>query len=302
MGGTLVSSNWYYRLLALFLAVVSWYLVTGRERVETWVKVKIETAGLAEGLVLRGNPRDSLDVLVRGPKGLIRKIEPGTLVFTLDARKLAVGSNTIVVDPESIPISKLFEVAEVRPSKIELDVERRQSKSVPVRMVYQDAASRDYKLSATLEPAQVTVSGPETVIRNIKDVPVQPLTLPDETSGKFDPQVNLVLPDQVEASPRTVRAHVQFEMNKREVAVDVPVRLVYQGKGTATVVPEAVMLRFKAPVQMLREGAWRGLVDAFVELDKTAAPGRHETTYRVTLPQGCELAAARPEKVTVLVK
>jgi len=302
MGGTLVSSNWYYRLLALFLAVVSWYLVTGRERVETWVKVKIETAGLADGLVLRGNPRDSLDVLVRGPKGLIRKIEPGALVYTLDARKLAVGSNTIVVDPDSIPIAKLFEVAEVRPSKLELEVERRMSKAVPVRVVFQDTVSRDYKLSATLEPAQVTVAGPESVVRNIKEVSVQPLTLPDEVSGKIDPQVNLVLPEQVEATPRMVRAHVQFEMHMREVAVDVPVRLVYQGKGTATVTPDSVLIRMKAPVQLLREGAWRGLVDAFVELDKAAQPGRQDTTYRVTLPQGCELVAARPDKVTVQVK
>lgn len=302
MGGATVNSNWYYRILALFLALVSWYLVTGRERVETWVKVRIEVAGLAEGLVLLGNPRDSIDVLVRGPKGLVRKIEPGSLVYTLDARKLVAGVNTIVVEPGAIPLSKLFEVAEVRPSKLELDVDRRQSKTVPVRVVFQDASGRDYKLSAALEPAQVTISGPESVLKNIKDVTVQPLTLPDDVAGRMDVMASLVVPDQVDASPRMVKAHVQYQMNMRDVALDVPLRLAYQGKAQVAGVPDMVVIKFKAPVMLLREGAWRGLVDAFVEVDPALQPGRHETTYRVTLPQGCELISARPEKVTIVVK
>ncbi len=297
-----MTSKWYSRVLALFLAVVSWYLVTGKERVETWVKVKLEVAGLADGLVLRGNPRDSLDVLVRGPKGLVRKIEPGALVYTLDARKLVAGTNTVVVEPSAIPLAKLFEVAEVRPSKLELDVERRLAKTVPVRAVFQDASSRDYKLTVGIDPPQVTVTGPESVVQPLKEVHVQPLTLPDEPSGKFDVLSNLVLPDQVEASPRLVKTTVQYQMNQREVALDVPVRVVYQGRGAATVDPASVQLRVKVPVALLREGGWRGLLDAYVEVNPAQTPGRMETTYRVTLPQGCVLTAAKPDKVAVVIK
>ncbi|MBI4806586.1 MAG: hypothetical protein HY795_15275 [Desulfovibrio sp.] len=297
-----MNSKWYYRGLAVLLAVLSWYLVIGRERVDSWVQVKIEISGLSEGVLIRGAPNDYLDVLVRGPKGLVRKLGSDSLVYTLDARKLAPGVNTVAIEPDAIPVSKLFEVVETRPSRLELVVERRQVKSVPVRVMFRDSVSRDYKLLASVDPPQVTITGPESLIRNVKDVPVQPLTLPDDVSGRFDTLVGLVLPEQVEATPRTVKAHVEYQLNTREAAVDAPVRVVYQGRGSVSVSPESVLLKFKAPLTLLREGAWRGLVDAFVEVDAKTPPGRHEMTYRVTLPQGCELIQARPDKVSVLVK
>jgi len=297
-----MTSNWYYRILALFLAVLSWYLVTGREKVDTWVQVRIDISGLGDNLVLRGTPRGSLDVLVRGPKGLANKLEPGGPVYTLDARKLVPGHNTVVVEPDSIPIPKIFEVVEVRPSTLELFVERRLSKSVPVRVALRDGAALDYTVEASFEPPSVTVAGPESVVQSIMDVPTQPLAMPDEPSGQFVTMDSLVLPDQVEASPRMVKAHVQFRMNTREVTAEVKIRAQYQGKGTVTLSPDTAVIRFKAPVTLAREGAWRGLLNAFVEIDSKSAPGRREMTYRVTLPQGCELIQASPEKVAVLVK
>lgn len=297
-----MTSNWYARILAVLLAVLCWYLVSGRERVDSWTHVRIETAGLAEGLVLRGAPREYLDVLVRGPKGLARKMDSASLVWTLDARKLAAGLNTVVVEPESIPVPKPFEVVEVRPGRIEVVVERRQSRSVPVRLAFRDASHRDYDLSAAVDPAQVTITGPESVLRDLKEVHVQPLSLPEESSGRFETVASLVLPDQVEASPRMVKVQARFAPAMREAAVDAPVRLVYQGRHLAYVFPETVLIRFRAPGALLREGAWRGLVDAYVELDPRTPPGRHDVAYRVTLPQGCELVQARPEKVTVTVK
>jgi len=169
-------------------------------------------------------------------------------------------------------------------------------------MVFREGLKRDYKLSGHLEPSQVTVSGPESLIREMTDISIQALGLPDDSSGQFETLANVVSPEQVEASPRVVKAQVAYQLNTREVAVDVPVRIVSHQRAGVSISPEVVMLRFKAPLSLLREGAWRGLVDAFVEIDSKAAPGRHEVTYRVTLPQGCELIQARPEKVAVLIK
>lgn len=298
-----MNSNWYYRILALVLAVLCWYLVTGREWADTWVQMRVEIAGLGDGLIMRDPPRDSLDVLVRGPKGLVRKIDPALLIYSLDARNLAPGINTVVVDPDSFaPLSKLFKVVEIRPSKLEIAVERRQTKTVPVRIALKDSVQRDYRVAAAVEPVQVSVSGPESVLREVKEVVTQAVSLPDEPAGKVELPLSLVLPDQVAASPRLVKVTAEYRWNTREAAVETPVRLAYHGKSTASVQPEAVVLKLKAPVTLLREGAWRGLVDAFVDVDSSLGHGRHELPYRVTLPQGCELLQARPERVVVTIK
>lgn len=297
-----MNSPWFSRVLSLCLAVFCWYLVTGQERVDSWVRVKLEMAGLSENLVLRGAPRENIDVLVRGPKGLIRKIEPQSLVYTLDAHKLAPGLNTVVIEPGSIPLAKLFEVVEVRPSTLELDVEKRLVKTVPVRLVYKDGAARDYKAAGVVEPSSVSISGPESLVRDVKEITTQPLSLPDDPSGRIDSLMSLVLPEQVEASPRMVKAQVTFQAQMREAAMDVGVVLVYKGKALVRLAQSKVSLRVKAPASVLRDGAWKNSIVATVDVDAKISPGRHDLAYRVTLPQGVELIEARPEKVPVLVK
>lgn len=297
-----MNSPWFSRVLSLVLAIFCWYLVTGQERVDSWVRVKLEMAGLSENLVLRGAPREYLDVLVRGPKGLIRKIEPQSLVYTLDAHKLTPGLNTMVVEPGAIPLAKLFEIVEVRPSTLELDVERRLVKSVPVRLVYKDNPAREYKVSWSVEPLSVTLSGPESLVREVKDIPTQPVALPEEPGGRIDSLVSLVLPEQVEATPRMVKVQVQVQTQLRETSMEIGLALVYKGKALVRLVQNKVTVRVMVPSALLRSPAWKDSVVATVEVDAKISPGRHELPYRVTLPQGCELIDASPEKVAVLVK
>jgi len=300
--GALVSSNWYYRILALFLAVLSWYLVTGRERVDTWARARIEISGLGDSAVVVGRPRDSLEVLVRGPKGLTSKLDPGGLVYTLDARKLSLGRNTVVMEPDAIPLARPLEVVEIRPRTIEVSLERRQSKSVPVRAVLRDGPARDCAMEAAFTPSQVTISGPESALAGMPDVPTQPLTAPERLTGPLDATVGLVLPDQVEAAPRTVKAHLECRVNMREAVTEVKIRVKYAGTGQVSVIPATAVIRVKVPAAFEQEGAWRGFVDAFVAVDAKTPPGRHEMPYHVTLPKGCELVQAKPDRVTVQIK
>ncbi|GAB6036019.1 CdaR family protein [Fundidesulfovibrio butyratiphilus] len=302
MGGETVNSNWFYRALALFLAVFCWYLVTGRERVDSWVRVKVEMTGLPDSLMLRGTLRDHIDVLLRGPKGLVRKVEPGSLIYTVDARQVTAGVNTVVVEPGKLPVAKLFEVVEVRPQSLELVVEKRGARAVPVRLVFKDGLARDYKLTATVEPQTVTVTGPESVVQGVREAPTQPLGLPSDPSGHFDAPVSLVLPEQTEAQPRTVKAQVTYQQLTRETSVEVPLRVLYAGRKRVNATPDSVTLRIKAPLLMLREGGWRGLFDAYLEVPAEAPAGRQEKGYRVTLPQGFELLEAKPEKATIVIK
>lgn len=297
-----MSSNWYYRILAVFLAVVSWYLVTGRERVDTWVQGRIEISGLTDSVMVQGRPHNSLEVLVRGPKGLAGKLEPGNLVYTLDARKFAIGRNTVAMEPDAIPVARPLEVVEIRPSTIEVSLARRDSKSLPVRLSLDNELARNFTTQATFDPPQVTVSGPESALAGMADVPTQPVALPDELAGSLDAAVGLQLPDQVDAAPRTVKTHLEFRVNMREVSMDVKIEPRYTGKGHVSVTPSTAAIRVKVPVTFEPAGPWRGFVEAFVAVDAKTPPGRHEMAYHVTLPKGGELVQAKPEHVIVQIK
>ena len=62
-------SNWLYALMAFLMSVTLWYMVTGRERVETLVEVKLEFKGIPSGLVVREGLTNKISVRIRGPRG-----------------------------------------------------------------------------------------------------------------------------------------------------------------------------------------------------------------------------------------
>ena len=45
-----------------------------------------------------------------------------------------------------------------------------------------------------------------------------------------------------------------------------------------------------------------GLVEAALELAPDIQQGKYEASYRVKMPQGCELIEAKPDKVSLTVK
>lgn len=66
--------------------------------------------------------------------------------------------------------------------------------------------------------------------------------------------------------------------------------------------PAAVTLRIKGPAAILSDKDFPGLVEATLELKTDIEPGKYEASYRVKMPQGCELVEAKPDKVSLTVK
>ena len=96
--------NWQYLLLAFAMALFCWYLVTGRERVDTWMTMRVEMTGAPEGLYIKNGMVGSVEVLVRGPRGVARKLEENQLVYSLNLGKIVPGKNIILFDAKNVPM------------------------------------------------------------------------------------------------------------------------------------------------------------------------------------------------------
>jgi len=295
--------NWQYLILAFAMAMFCWYLVTGREKVDTWMTMRVEMTGTPEGLYIKSGMVGSVDVLVRGPRGVVRKIEENQLVYTLNLGKIVSGRNLLVFDPKNIPLPRVYEVVEIRPSRLELDVERRAVKAVPVKVALRSALPEGYALSgARAVPDTVRLTGPAAKLDKISEIRTQPIVLPSPLPAHFDDRVALDVPDETDAVPTNVQVSMAFVGKELEITLKAPITVRKPQGREVDLIPKAVTLRVRGPAAILTDKAFPGLVEASLDLKPDIAPGRYEAAYRVKMPQGCELIEAKPEKVALTIK
>ncbi|MHC1788917.1 CdaR family protein [Solidesulfovibrio sp.] len=295
--------NWQYLLLALAMALFCWYLVTGREKVDTWMPMRVEMTGLPEDLYIKNGMVGAVDVLVRGPRGVARKIDESQLVYNLNLGKIVPGKNIVLFESRNVPMPKVYEVVEIRPTRLELDVERRAVKTVPVKVMLRTQPPEGYAMSAAQAvPDTVRVSGPATKLDKITEIRTQPVVLPQPPPIRFDDRVPLDVPEDVDVSPPAVQVVMGFAARESEVTLRAPLTIRRPKGREVEVTPQAVTLRVKGPAAIVGDKDFPGLVEAALELQPDIEPGKYEASYRVKMPQGCELIEAKPDKVSLTVK
>ncbi len=294
-------ANWQYRVLAVVLALLCWYLVTGREKVETWVEVPVELVGTPEDLFVREGLESRLKVRLRGPQGIIRGLDPRGLAYTLDMSKAQPGEAVIPFETDAVKAPKALEVVELSPQRMTLVIDRLSRKSVPVEPVWKGRIGDDYRLvNATATPATVELRGPAQVLDRLEGVQTLAVSVNATEPHAVAADAALSLPAEVRADPAKVRVTLNFGLKTKDVWVRLPVEVLPTSPG-ATVRPGTVQVYVETPVTLLREPGFKERFGAYVVLEQNATAGRRTVAYRLRLPPDVTLLKAVPDEVEVAV-
>ncbi|BFR48905.1 YbbR-like domain-containing protein [Nitratidesulfovibrio sp. HK-II] len=293
-------SNWQYAIMAFVMAVTLWYMVTGRERVEVVSEVRLEFKGIPQNLVVREGLVNKVSVRVRGPKGLVRVMNSRDLNYAIDLSGLKRGTNIVPLTAEKLPEARAFEVVEIIPSRLTLEVDAIGEKDVPVTVDLNGILPVDLRIDKTeVVPPRVHLRGPETLISRIDKVKVAVAAPALDEAGSMEVQATPILPEATESIPPTVS--VQFTLGvrikettlKREVSVRPPQGL------RAQVSPRTVTLLLEMPASVAAdEVALRG-VRVYAEVPVGTMPGQAKLPVRVDLPEKVRLKDISPDAVNV---
>lgn len=298
--------NWLYALMALVLAVLSWYYVSGREMVETWVEAPVEFTGMPQDLVIRGSGQGKVSVRLRGPKVLVRNLNPKDMIYPLNLSGLKPGVNVLTFRPEAIPVGRGIEVMEINPQRLTLDVDRIMEKSVPVRPGWTGEVHEDYEFSRIVaEPGYVLLRGPETLVSGIDTLGTQPLHVNATVRDMVEENIPVVLDNQVEARPSHVTVRLFLAAKTREESVKLPVRAASPRGFTSQVEPKTVKVKARVPLPLLRdiEDRHADLAERFNATVPFPNVGfvspvfDEEIAVSITTPEGASVLSVSPEKV-----
>lgn len=298
-----MKSNWQYLLLAFILAVFSWHLVSGREKVDTWIQMPVEMVNVPQGYVVRQGMVNRIEVRIRGPRPMIRSIDMKNAFYPLNLSGLQLGVNILDFESANIPLSRAIEVMEIMPPRVELMVDRLVSRTVPVEADYEVQLHEDYELKRlVLNPDSVTLRGPQEVVDQVETLKTQPARVPEEKPTLWESPVGLVLPAEVEASPARVGLQMVFGEKTEEKTIQVPVRVPELEGRVARVKPSKIQLVLEMPVSLARD---KNIAEKFRVMPEDLGlfePGTYQLGYRVTIPPATVLIKTEPELITVTIE
>lgn len=299
-----MKKNWQVMLLALFMAVCSWFLIIGREKVEIVMDMTLEVTNPPEGMIIKSGLVDNIKIRVRGPKGLVRSLTDKKLSYSVDVSKLTVGQRIIDIDVDKIPLSPAFDVVEIQPNRLTLSVDRIARKVIGVEAKWRGRLNSDFKVvKLDVEPKMVEIRGPESVLRKISRSRILVKEeFPDEVPSKWTQDFGLVLPGEVDASPGQVKVTVNFGHVMRDIWIKVPLEVTQpEGLGVVTT-QDYVRLLIEGPVGLFRDSEYRKNVQVRLVIPPGTKVGKYEFAYMVTLPEGCRLVKRNPLSIQAKVR
>ena len=181
-----IFSNLPTKGLALFLAVVAWFVVSAprRERLfERAYAVPLAIVGVSRDLIITTAVQDNVSVRLRGRSSVLRSLSSQNLEATVDLSGMQPGDVTVTIRPQALNLPPGVDVVSIEPQRLRFRLERLRQKVVPIRAFLVGVPPPGYTPGdPTVQPAGALVSGPASQIRTISEVATERIIMTGRTA------------------------------------------------------------------------------------------------------------------------
>ncbi len=217
-------------LMALLLACGLWYMIVGREQVETQMEISLGYRGLPSSLVVTGGLRNSVTVRLRGSAELLRVLQNRGASYTVDLSGIVRGDNSVRINIDRAAEYNAFDIVSISPNRLRIRADELFTKEVGLlpRMAELNAASKARDLEVTdvrVEPEKIRLTGPQGFVDRVREMPVDYDPNRNPEVGDYRVPIQLPIPEQVTADVQSaeliysVRQASGTVMVTREVSI-----------------------------------------------------------------------------------
>ncbi len=184
-------------LVALIAAFLLWFGLAAKisENISVRrVQARLTLVNIPRDLVLTSSVPDTVSLQLRGPltRTLNSSNPPEVLLDLSDARP---GLSSFPINEVDIPLPAEVDVVSVEPPAITLELERRESRLVPVRPVIEGVPAPGFVVGEVRAvPTHYTVQGPESRLQALEFVSTRPISV-EGAAGPVEAVTQPLLPD-----------------------------------------------------------------------------------------------------------
>jgi len=215
----LILRNWPLKLFSLVLAFILWITLVPKEKtfsVKT-ISVSLETYNLPADLELVKKPPATVDVTIRAPNSLIGQITSNNVFVKLNLEKASLLQEEYPINPSMVSLPAGAEVVRISPNKVNLKLEKSKEITMEISPTLVGVLNERYQINKIeVFPTQITVRGPESMIKTKDKVRTSPIDISSLTqTNEFEADLILPRPELRLASSIT-KARVRIHVQERE--------------------------------------------------------------------------------------
>ncbi|HMP90876.1 MAG TPA: CdaR family protein [Kiritimatiellia bacterium] len=296
------------KLLALALAVVTWYYIrdlTSFEEVFTDIPLEVLAP---DGWAIQERSVNNVEVAFRGSQSDIRTLNISQIRVQVDARNRVIEPTMIIpINLSGVSSPRSVRPIYVDPSEVVLSLDRESDKVVPVRVEQLGQPPDGYDVERiSITPSNVTVYGPERRIAAVEHVRIVPIDMEGRIRS-FALNRALINPgDNWQARMDVDRVRVEFTIVERAMRQDftnVPVNILLPPRvaSAVTFFPEVVNVSLKGRTDVVSNLNARS-IHAYVD-GRSITPGdKADIPVEVPVPPGANIIAIDPPTVRVIMQ
>lgn len=167
-----VFHNLALKITSLLLAVGLWIAVTSSPPSEVVVNTAIIFRNMPADLEISSETLPSVQIRVRGPERVVRRLETSAVHAELDLTGIKPGEHTFDLT-KAITVPDRLEVSQVVPSQIHVLLDSRETRRVSVKPRVIGALPAEYQ--AIADPPQVEIIGPRKEVEAVGEAITDPV-------------------------------------------------------------------------------------------------------------------------------
>ena len=285
-----IRRNFLRKVIAIFFAILVYMKVStelGEEKIIQEIPINFVTHGNIE---IMGYKPKTVNITVRTSKKSVNLLTHSG--FRIDVPV----SDTILkkykesgYDHINIDINKSFihtpsgvDIVSVNPSDLTVRCDKNISKKVSVETLFKGTPPLDYKRGvSTITPKHVTITGPESILKEVKTVNTDPIILDMTTVDSFqvDKKLQPIAP-KIISSPSSVQVKVEvYKALTTRVFENIPLFVLSSSKFeilTPKLLTHTVDVTLHGPKSHL-ELLTKNQIRAFVDISSYSKPGIYES-------------------------
>ncbi len=178
---TLILRNPGTKLLALAIACLTWYLLTGeqRERIsERSYRIPLSIVNIPTGTIIVSPVPDGVDVRLRGSFTALRQLEPAKLEAVVDLLGASQGEKRYPLAPEDINVPRGVEVIAIAPPEIRLSLDALADKVLPIVPEVAGTPANGSEIEDVVaEPRSGRILGPARTLARLTSLRTEPVSV-----------------------------------------------------------------------------------------------------------------------------